>query len=572
MQLHRQKKWTFLAIFMMITTLLSSCGTSLQPPTASASTASATSELKLGVYKSGNGLVNAYGEKLYVQYTPELARRYKELPRPVPLSASSMIRLRNKTTHLISLIKQSTSSTGSCGQEGAPSNNAYNIRDSIDKLPTVSEVMHVSDPFLLLASEVSHQEETGMPVTSDELVNNCTEDFNPATGGMAYNLVYLNHGNNWNAILQVYKRYYPNDYPAIWDALNTFKDRATQYAKDNNLPIEEGQSTPTPTEVQPTPTEEPSTPIEAQPTPAQRPASGTVGQIVEAPASILDEPDWDKHHVLMPEQEWKETSFPGTKGISNSSKWLKFIQTAIDMGGMIPVLAPLNGVNSVIYFMRGDKLNGFLSAAAMIPFVSEEIEGVKLTERGFECVEGIAKATKLEKVGAVVGAAIAEDTTIAVELTQDGEKLENTLWKGTQVVNGETIITDIGAFGEQVAEDMLAENGWTNFTYIKNGSDNGIDLVAQASDGHWGFFEVKTSGTGSLPDLSPRQANMDDFVNDILYNAKEGLGRYQNIDSATKDTTTYLYNEYKNNPYNFSGNVIGVDLNSGLIRASRWNR
>jgi hypothetical protein len=65
---------------------------------------------------------------------------------------------------------------------------------------------------------------------------------------------------------------------------------------------------------------------------------------------------------------------------------------------------------------------------------------------------------------------------------------------------------------------------------------------------------------------------MDDFVKKVLYNAKEGLDIYKNIDTATIEAATFLYDQYKNNPYNFSGNVIGIDLEPGIIRVSRWER
>ncbi len=185
------------------------------------------------------------------------------------------------------------------------------------------------------------------------------------------------------------------------------------------------------------------------------------------------------------------------------------------------------------------------------------------------------KKVILSKITSVLESAVEaveKDTNLATQLDRIGDSLDDIVWRGTSVIDGETIVDDIGKFGEHIAESMLGQNGWKNFKYIKNGSDNGIDIIAQAADGHWGFFEVKTSSTGNIPNLSPRQANMDDFVNDILYNAKEGLGRYQNIDSATKEAAELFYNAYKNNPYDFSGNVIGVDIKSGLIRVSRWER
>ncbi|MNC73468.1 hypothetical protein D3C75_1246710 [compost metagenome] len=100
---------------------------------------------------------------------------------------------------------------------------------------------------------------------------------------------------------------------------------------------------------------------------------------------------------------------------------------------------------------------------------------------------------------------------------------------------------------------MLAKNGWKNFTYIKNGSDNGIDIIAWGPKGQLGFFEVKTSSTGTVPNLSARQTNMNNFVEDVLYNAKEGIGRYKNIDQETKNAAAKIYNEFKSQPSNVSG-------------------
>lgn len=216
--------------------------------------------------------------------------------------------------------------------------------------------------------------------------------------------------------------------------------------------------------------------------------------------------------------------------------------------------------------------------------IAVEVESaVSLTTAGVLAIAGVAVGkvannaedafkNDANKIREASDEAITGDEAISTELTRTGNNLENTAWRGTKVVNGETVVDDVGAFGEHIAQDMLSQNGWGNFKYIKNGSDNGIDIIAQASDGHWGFFEVKTSSTGSIPNLTPRQANMDDFVNDILYNAKEGIGRYQNIDTATQDFAEFVYNAYKRHPYDFSGNVIGVDLLSGLIRVCRWAR
>lgn len=109
-----------------------------------------------------------------------------------------------------------------CGEESAPSYEANEIRDIIDYLPTIPPDMPVSDPFFLLANEVSHREELGLPVTSDDLVKNCSMDFE----GIVHNLPYLDYGDNWEQILKAYQERYGNDYPAIRDALNRLKDQA----------------------------------------------------------------------------------------------------------------------------------------------------------------------------------------------------------------------------------------------------------------------------------------------------------------------------------------------------------
>lgn len=118
----------------------------------------------------------------------------------------------------------------------------------------------------------------------------------------------------------------------------------------------------------------------------------------------------------------------------------------------------------------------------------------------------------------------------------------------------------------------MAQNGWTDFVYIKNNSDNGIDIIARDPQGQLGFFEVKSTTTGQIPNLSSGKASMDFFVNDILSNASEGTGRYQSIDVETQNLVRDIYIEYLENPENVLGNVIGVDVKSGNIYVSRWER
>ena len=185
------------------------------------------------------------------------------------------------------------------------------------------------------------------------------------------------------------------------------------------------------------------------------------------------------------------------------------------------------------------------------------------------------KTTDYERLGIKskeTAEGVAEAELVTEELTETTENLQNTVWRGTEIINGKTIVTDVGAFGEHIAEDLLAENGWTDFIYIKNGSDNGIDIVARGPKGQLGFFEVKTSSTGTIGDLTDRQQYMNSFVEDVLTKAKDGKAPYQNVDATIRSAASKILEEYKNNPYNVSGNVIGVDIESGKIYISRWGR
>lgn len=65
---------------------------------------------------------------------------------------------------------------------------------------------------------------------------------------------------------------------------------------------------------------------------------------------------------------------------------------------------------------------------------------------------------------------------------------------------------------------------------------------------------------------------MDEFVQDVLTKAENGEFPYQNIDESLRNKAAEILDEYYNNPYNVSGNVIGVDLQQGEVYISRWER
>jgi len=145
-------------------------------------------------------------------------------------------------------------------------------------------------------------------------------------------------------------------------------------------------------------------------------------------------------------------------------------------------------------------------------------------------------------------------------------------WRGTELVNGKLVVTNVGELGEHIGEDVLRGNGWTNIRTIKNSADNGIDIVARGPNGQLGFFEVKASSTGFISDLTPRQSNMNTFLEDVLSQAAGGRGRYSSISPTDQSLARELYREFTMNPGNISGNVIGVDLTNGNIMMSSWPR
>ena len=130
----------------------------------------------------------------------------------------------------------------------------------------------------------------------------------------------------------------------------------------------------------------------------------------------------------------------------------------------------------------------------------------------------------------------------------------------------------IGRRGEEIATEMLRQNGWEIITPIKNGSDNGTDIVARSSDGRLGFFEVKSTDGGEIGVLSQRQSDMDFFVRDVLTNAAYKKGRYQSISDAISQVAQQILKEYDARPWDVTGSVIGVDISNEEVYISRWNR
>ncbi|MCD0244471.1 hemagglutinin repeat-containing protein [Xanthomonas melonis] len=132
---------------------------------------------------------------------------------------------------------------------------------------------------------------------------------------------------------------------------------------------------------------------------------------------------------------------------------------------------------------------------------------------------------------------------------------------------------EVGEIGEEIAGKMLVDSGFTDIFPIQNASGNGIDLIARAPNGELAYFEVKASSVGSIGGLSPRQANMEEFLEDVLSQAASGSGRYKNLSAADRIKAIVVQREFqavRESGAGLRGTAIGVDLKSRLILVSPW--
>ncbi len=122
---------------------------------------------------------------------------------------------------------------------------------------------------------------------------------------------------------------------------------------------------------------------------------------------------------------------------------------------------------------------------------------------------------------------------------------------------------ELGDLGEQVAKQILDKYGYKNFLAVQNASNHGIDIVCEMGNGQWAVFEVKATNGGRLR-LSPRQADMKEFLTDVLKEASNRIEYYQNISPETAATAKKLLNDFNSKESNIVGNVIGVDFKAGV--------
>jgi hypothetical protein len=160
----------------------------------------------------------------------------------------------------------------------------------------------------------------------------------------------------------------------------------------------------------------------------------------------------------------------------------------------------------------------------------------------------------------------------AVQLTKLAESLQAKLFSALDGVDISKLSNrQVGDIGEEIASKFLKQNGLRDIIAIKNGSNNGIDLVATTADGRLAFFEVKTTRVPKFKEqLPPRESDMKKFVTEVLTLASEGQGKYKNVSATTKTWAKATLRRYEADPATVSGELIGIDLFNKVLRVSPW--
>ena len=125
-----------------------------------------------------------------------------------------------------------------------------------------------------------------------------------------------------------------------------------------------------------------------------------------------------------------------------------------------------------------------------------------------------------------------------------------------------------GETGETMAEAFLVKNDWEIQLAIKNGSDNGIDIVAIGPNKQLGFFEVKTTRNGTVPNLSELQQGPT-YIIDILNEARKGRLRNQVILPKVANKADFLLDLIESGTPVTKG-IIGINLRTNKLRISPW--
>ncbi|MGX4601809.1 hypothetical protein [Faecalimicrobium sp. JNUCC 81] len=83
--------------------------------------------------------------------------------------------------------------------------------------------------------------------------------------------------------------------------------------------------------------------------------------------------------------------------VSDFEKWLNKAQTGLDVWGTLSPGPVADGLNGIIYFLRGDMKNGLISLAGIVPYAGDSLKGVKYLDKASDVLKYTDKAVDLKK-------------------------------------------------------------------------------------------------------------------------------------------------------------------------------
>jgi hypothetical protein len=196
-----------------------------------------------------------------------------------------------------------------------------------------------------------------------------------------------------------------------------------------------------------------------------------------------------------------------TMGPQWEAKWsqrteedvLNELQSALDLCGMIPIVGEsADGVNAVIYWIRGDKANALISAGAMVFFAGSAYVGVRIAKRIENArevkifIEAAAEAletaiSRLKAIGIADEAALAKiSDNVAAAVSKGSKFTEATLPKGGvprgvyEVPTGDAA-TIRSITRQNEAADLLAREGYDIEMLPYKVDGNGQGLIPSAN-------------------------------------------------------------------------------------------
>jgi hypothetical protein len=208
-----------------------------------------------------------------------------------------------------------------------------------------------------------------------------------------------------------------------------------------------------------------------------------------APASMLEQANAGKLN-LMPQSQYDEVlrnlreTAKSYSGLDlKDINVLDLLQTALDIGGMIPVIGePFDGANAVIYYIRGDNVSALLSAGAVVPFLGNGVTGLKLTERGLKYADEVGELVKgTEKTGTDMARKLGKEGENAAGIKGSKQRIESL--SGTanyripdELLQDEKILREIKNVKSQSFTNQLKDfNAWAK--------ENGYKFILEVRPG-----------------------------------------------------------------------------------------